>query len=209
MAPDSDTIVVQLPEDLRTPSILDDEMETDERHQDNPTTPIEQTTCERSEKRWDWPALSTTELERACSRQVKSSTPGPDAITQDIITAAYKAQPQTMFKAFSLLFDYGYHPKCWKQATGAVLKKASKPDYSIPKAYRVITLLSCLGKINERITASRLSNLAEITELLHPTQIGGRLKKSAIDAAMLLIDQIQHQKQKGQITSTIFLDVKV
>ncbi|EFQ85018.1 hypothetical protein PTT_20182, partial [Pyrenophora teres f. teres 0-1] len=25
---------------------------------------------------------------------------------------------------------------------------------------------------------------------------------------MLLIDQIQHQKQKGQITSTIFLDVK-
>ncbi|KAF7567753.1 hypothetical protein PtrM4_143440 [Pyrenophora tritici-repentis] len=113
-----------------------------------------------------------------------------------------------MFKAFSLLFDYGYHPKCWKQATGAVLKKASKPDYSIPKAYRVITLLSCLGKINERITASRLSNLAEITELLHLTQIGGRLKKSAIDAAMLLIDQIQHQKQKGQITSTIFLDVK-
>ncbi|KAF7574104.1 hypothetical protein PtrM4_057270 [Pyrenophora tritici-repentis] len=106
------------------------------------------------EKRWDWPALSTTELERACSRQVKSSTPGPDAITQDIITAAYKAQPQTMFKAFSLLFDYGYHPKCWKQATGAVLKKASKPDYSIPKAYRVITLLSCLGKINERITAT-------------------------------------------------------
>ena len=160
------------------------------------------------EKRWDWPALSTTELERACSSQVKSSTPGPDAITQDIITAAYKAQPQTMFRALSLLFDYGYHPKCWKQATGAVLKKASKPDYSIPKAYRVITLLSCLGKINERITARRLSNLAEITELLHPTQIGGRLKKSAIDAAMLLIDQIQHQKQKGQITSTIFLDVK-
>ncbi|KAF7564240.1 uncharacterized protein PtrM4_153560 [Pyrenophora tritici-repentis] len=39
MAPDSDTIVVQLPEDLRTSSTLDDEMETDERHQDNPTTP--------------------------------------------------------------------------------------------------------------------------------------------------------------------------
>ncbi|EDU41102.1 hypothetical protein PTRG_01664 [Pyrenophora tritici-repentis Pt-1C-BFP] len=46
MAPDSDTIVVQLPEDLRTSSTLDDEMETDERHQDNPTTPIEQTTQE-------------------------------------------------------------------------------------------------------------------------------------------------------------------
>ncbi|KAF7565148.1 hypothetical protein PtrM4_045820 [Pyrenophora tritici-repentis] len=49
MAPDSDTIVVQLPEDLRTSSTLDDEMETDERHQDNPTTPIEQTTKKHQE----------------------------------------------------------------------------------------------------------------------------------------------------------------
>ena len=44
MALDSNTIVAQLPEDLRTTSTLDDEMETNERHQDNPTTPIKQTT---------------------------------------------------------------------------------------------------------------------------------------------------------------------
>lgn len=160
------------------------------------------------ESNWDWPPLSIAELERACSSKVKSSTPGPDTITQDIITAAYKAQPQVLYKAFSILFNYGYHPTCWKQATGAILKKPSKPDYSIPKAYRVITLLSCLGKVAERITANRLSNLAETTHLLHPTQIGGRLQKSAIDAALLLVDQIQHQKQRGRITSTIFLDVK-
>ncbi|EMD67050.1 hypothetical protein COCSADRAFT_47030, partial [Bipolaris sorokiniana ND90Pr] len=52
-------------------------------------------------------------------------------------------------------------------ATGAILKKPSKPDYSIPKAYRVITLLSYLGKVIERIIAKRLSYLAETTSLLH------------------------------------------
>ncbi|XP_014553204.1 hypothetical protein COCVIDRAFT_82413, partial [Bipolaris victoriae FI3] len=30
------------------------------------------------EKEWEWPALSITELERACSNKVKSSSPGPD-----------------------------------------------------------------------------------------------------------------------------------
>ena len=140
------------------------------------------------EKEWEWPALSTTELERACSNKVKSSSPGPDALSQDIITAAYQAQPNTFFKAYSLLFNYGYHPICWRRATGAILKKPSKPDYSTPKAYRVITLLSCLGKVTERIIAKRLGYLAETTNLLHDSQIGGRLKKLAIDAALLLID---------------------
>jgi hypothetical protein len=161
-----------------------------------------------SEGKWEWPFLSMTELEQACSSKVRSSTPGPDAITQEIVTAAFQAQPDMLFKAYSLLFNYGHHPQCWKRATGAILKKPSKPDYSLPKAYRVITLLSCLGKVIERIIAKRLSHLAEVSHLLHNSQIGGRLKKSAIDAALLLVDQVQHQKQKGYVTSTVFLDVK-
>ncbi|KAF7568870.1 hypothetical protein PtrM4_112850 [Pyrenophora tritici-repentis] len=96
----------------------------------------------------------------------------------------------------------------WKAATGAILKKPPKLDYSLPKAYRVITLLNSLGKVLERIIAKRLASLAETTNLLHSSQIGGRNKKSAIDAALLLVDQIQHKKQQGQITSTVFVDVK-
>ncbi|KAL6161701.1 hypothetical protein ACJBU6_00804 [Exserohilum turcicum] len=65
-----------------------------------------------SEGKWEWLILSITELEQACSSKVKSSTPGLDAITQDIITAAFQAQPKTLFKAYSLLFNYGYHPTC-------------------------------------------------------------------------------------------------
>ena len=161
-----------------------------------------------TEGRWEWPVLSQIEVEIACSSKVQSSTPGPDSITQEIITAAYKAQPKVLFQVFSTLFNYGYHPTCWKQATGAILKKNSKPDYSIPKAYRVIALLNCLGKVNERILARRLGTLAEVTHLLHASQIGGRQTKSAIDAALLLVDKVQDQKQLGRITSTLFLDVK-
>ena len=33
---------------------------------------------------WDWPELTSTELEQACTAKLKGTTPGPDGITQDI-----------------------------------------------------------------------------------------------------------------------------
>ncbi|EDO03846.1 hypothetical protein SS1G_06327 [Sclerotinia sclerotiorum 1980 UF-70] len=162
----------------------------------------------KQSKKWEWPDLTESELLNACSAKIKGKTPGPDGITQDIIIQAYKAIPKAFFTLFSHLINLGYHPSCWKQATGAILKKPSKPDYSAPKAYRVIALLNCLGKISERILAQRLSYLAETTQLLHYSQMGGRQKKSAIDTAILLTTEIERNSRSKKKTSTLFLDVK-
>jgi hypothetical protein len=89
-------------------------------------------------------------------------------------------------KLYSDLFTSGYQPKPWRQATGVILPKPGKTDYSVPKAYRIISLLNCLGKVLEKIFANRLSYLANTTELLHNSQMGGRKQRSAIDAALLL-----------------------
>ncbi|EDN93481.1 hypothetical protein SS1G_09348 [Sclerotinia sclerotiorum 1980 UF-70] len=156
----------------------------------------------------EWPDLTESELLNACSAKIKGKTPGPDGITQDIIIQAYKAIPKAFFTLFSHLINLGYYPSCWKQATGAILKKPSKPDYSVPKAYRVIALLNCLGKISERILAQRLSYLAETTQLLHYSQMGGKQKKSAIDTAILLTTEIERNSRSKKKTSTLFLDVK-
>ena len=157
---------------------------------------------------WEWPPLSEIELESACTTTLKGTTPGPDGITQEIIRFAYRAIPSVFFALYSSLIDSGYHPLCWKQATGAILRKPGKPDYSQPKAYRVISLLNCLGKVSERILAQRLAYLAETTGLLHDSQIGGRLKKSAIDAALLLTSEVKANKRLYLKTTTLFLDVK-
>ncbi|KAJ8063433.1 hypothetical protein OCU04_008652 [Sclerotinia nivalis] len=162
----------------------------------------------KQSNKWDWPKLTESELFNACSTKIKGKTPGPDGITQEIIIQAYKAIPTTFFTLFSNLINLGYHPSCWKQATGAILKKPSKPDYSIPKAYRVIALLNCLGKISERILAQRLSYLAETTKLLHHSQMGGRQKKSAIDTVLLLTTEIERNSRIQKKTSALFLDVK-
>ena len=149
------------------------------------------------------------ELADACSSsRVKGKTPGPDGITQEIIQRAYNAIPQTFQAVYGTLLTRGYHPRCWREAVGITLAKPNKPDYSTPKAYRIISLLNCLGKVLERILAKRLGDMAESGPLLHESQMGGRRQRSAVDTALLLTDCVERNKAKGHKTSAAFLDIK-
>ena len=62
--------------------------------------------------------------------------------------------------------------------------------------------------MSERILAQRLRYLAETTSLLHPSQINSRLKKSAIDAALLLTNEVKVNRRLRRKTTTLFLDIK-
>ena len=105
------------------------------------------------------------------------------------------------------MLNIGYHLLIWREAIGAILPKPNKPDYSVPKAYRIIALLNCLGKVSEKIIANRLAIYSEERQILHPSQFG-RKQRSAIDAAMSLVNQIEEAKSNKLITSVLFLDVK-
>jgi hypothetical protein len=60
---------------------------------------------------WKWPSLDQYELELACSTKVKGKTPGPDNISQELVTRAYKAIPQYFYKLYKYLINIGYYPK--------------------------------------------------------------------------------------------------
>ena len=69
-------------------------------------------------------------------------------------------------------------------------------------------LLNCLGKVAEKVIATRLSFLAETIYLLNFDQIGGRRQKSVVDAVMTIIHDIQLAKNWKEFTSALFVDVK-
>lgn len=52
---------------------------------------------------WEWQKLTVTELERACSKEIKGKNSGPDEIPPQLVTQAYQAIPQ-VFSIFSLLY---------------------------------------------------------------------------------------------------------
>ena len=125
-----------------------------------------------------------------------------------LLQKAYLTAPQLFNTLYPHLIEYEYHPLCWRQATSAILKKQNKPDYTAPKAYRIIALLSCLGKISEKIITTRLSYLAETSDLLHNEQMGGRRYRAAINAVLRLLHNITQANNNKKILSILFFDVK-
>jgi hypothetical protein len=155
-----------------------------------------------------WPTVTPAEIADAIQTSAPNKAPGPDGMPFLLLQKAHQAAPQLFNTLYPPLIENGYHPLCWRQATGAILKKQNKPDYTAPKAYRIIALLNCLGKISEKIIATRLSYLAETTDLLDNEQMGGRRYRAAIDAVLCLLHDINKANNNKKILSILFFDVK-
>src|SRR5438034_6532834 len=89
-----------------------------------------------------------------------------------------------------------------------IIKKFNKENYSDFKSYKIISLLNCLDKISERIIAERLSYFAETTDLLYFDQIDNKKQKSAINAAISLLSDIEINKHDKKLIFVLFLDIK-
>ena len=157
---------------------------------------------------FQWKHVSPEEIRSAIFTSSPTKAPGPDGLSFRCLRAAYDAIPEWFNDLYREVLRRGYHPLCWREATGAIIPKPNKPDYQVVKAYRIVALLNCLGKIAEKIVATRLSSLCESSQLLYKDQVGGRKQRSAIDAIMALTTDIDNAKQKRLVTSALFLDVK-
>ncbi|TFK63831.1 hypothetical protein BDN72DRAFT_746972, partial [Pluteus cervinus] len=106
--------------------------------------------------------VTATEIQEAITGCNSSSAPGPSQISYQPIKWAWDTeQGSTLITALmQKCTETGYHPIAWRRAIAIALRKPGKPDYSNPRAYRLITLLECLGKILEKIIARRLTFLA-------------------------------------------------
>jgi hypothetical protein len=96
----------------------------------------------------------------------------------------------------------------WKLARGAVIAKLGKDDYSKVKSYRVICLLSCIGKCLECIIADGINAQLEANGGLHWGQFGGRKQRSAVDAVAYVMNRTHIAWNHGQIAGLLLMDVK-
>ncbi len=132
-----------------------------------------------------------------------------DDISFAIIQRAYKSILKIFNLVYSELIENDYHSKIWREGTKIILKKSDKLNYSISKAYRIITLLNCLDKVTEKIIAVQLSYTAEINDkLLNFDQMRDRKQRSAIDAVLNLVHDAQMTKSRENTLICLLLDVK-
>ncbi len=91
---------------------------------------------------------------------------------------------------FLTSIDLGIMPDQWKTTKIVPLRKPQKDDYTIPAAYRPISLLATLGKMLESLIAQGLAFLAEEYSLLPYNHFGGLKQKTTMDALLVLQEKI-------------------
>ncbi|KAF4907992.1 putative RNA-directed DNA polymerase from transposon X-element [Colletotrichum viniferum] len=79
-----------------------------------------------------------------------------------------------------------YHPDEFKRSITVVLRKPDRTDFSLPKSWRPVALLSCLGKLLERVVAKRIQELAVKHRLIPRMQFGfpGRCTTKCIESLL-------------------------
>ena len=130
----------------------------------------------------EFSAVSNHEVSRVLRGLNAGSAVGPDKISYTTIRQVHSSSPLLIPKIFTSLLTFRAHPVEWKTAICVILPKKGKPDYSVPKAYRPISLLPCLGKVFERLVADRTADAAHRCGALLLSQMGARSGISSADA---------------------------
>jgi hypothetical protein len=133
---------------------------------------------------------------------------GTDEITFRVWRELWPEIEEEVVRLYQASLTLRYVPREWKVAKIIVLRKPGKPDYTIPKAFRPISLLPTISKGLEAVVAARLSYLAETYKLLPKNHFGARPRRSAEQALNTLIERIYEAWRGGRACSLVSFDVQ-
>ena len=100
-----------------------------------------------------------------------------------------------------------HFPAIFKESMTLVLRKPNKPDYTKPNAYLSIALESTISKVLESVMAETISYLMETYGLPPANHFGGCPGRTTEDAMIILTENIHEAWRKGEVYSTVFMDV--
>ncbi|GAB7336400.1 hypothetical protein MBLNU13_g09118t2 [Cladosporium sp. NU13] len=115
--------------------------------------------------------VSACEVSEALFTQAVKKAPGVDGIGFRALRLLWQWAEDRIVSLVQGCIRIGYHLCTWKTAKGILLRKQGKPAYTAAKAYRVISLLSCLGKVVEKVVATWITNFCEREDTFHGGQI--------------------------------------
>lgn len=154
----------------------------------------------------DDPPFTPAELEMVLQNQNPKKAPGTDGLTADICTAAINCDREVFIAIANRSLSLSHFPKQWKVAHVCILRKPGKDDYTNPKSYRPIGLLSVLGKIVEKLLVGRLQ--WHFLPKLNHRQYGFMPQRGTEDALYDLVGHLRAEIKAKKIVLLISLDIE-
>ncbi|CAF0955956.1 unnamed protein product, partial [Didymodactylos carnosus] len=132
---------------------------------------------------------------------------GHDGVHNKCLKKYTKTLLQHLLASFNSSLKLGVISPQWKLAHIILIQKPDK-DPNDPTTYRLISLLSCLGKLMERVVKQRLNDFAEQHHLLPNYQAGFRQQRSTTDNLLHLKHDVDVNLYKNRQTALIVFDIK-
>jgi hypothetical protein len=136
------------------------------------------------------------------------SAPSSSGIGWSLLKKGWGAVKDHLIITYNACLTLGHHPARWKEAKVVAIPKPDKPDYSLPKAHRPISLLETMSKLLEKAVAKRMQHDIVKHELIHANQFGGRAHSSCLDAGLTLIHDIQDAHRRGLKVGILLFDMR-
>ena len=134
----------------------------------------------------------------------EDSSPGEDGIHNRFLKNLTSKGLDLLLKMVNLSIIDGL-PKSWKSAVITMIPKKDIKSSNYAD-YRPISLLSCVGKLAERVIKNRLYNFLEGTNLIVKEQSGFRNKRGTADNLLFMTQKIQECLNRGKKVCGIFFD---
>ena len=135
-----------------------------------------------------------------------NSAPGDDNIDNATIKRLPATALHCLVNIFNLCFQVGLYPDDWKRARVRMLLKPGKPPDD-SASYRPISLLSCLGKILEKIIKIQIDSADSRYKLIPEIHAGFRPKRSTQECFLRLMETAGAARKKKKVVVAAFVDV--
>lgn len=151
-------------------------------------------------------AFTLQELLRAIDA-AKGHSAGCDNVGYPMIRHLPLAGKLAMLQSYNVVWSSGRFPDRWKQGLVVPIPKPGGKRQSAD-GYRPITLLSCIGKIYERMVNHRLMNYLEENRVLNEHQHAFRAGRGTSSYFAELREIICEAEQSGTHIEFAILDIK-
>ena len=142
-----------------------------------------------------------------CLKSLKNNSPGSD----DIPNAFLQRLPASFLHLLLYLFNSSYFlgvvPEAWKLGIFCPIPKPHKNPLTV-HGYRPITLLSCMGKLFERMLKHRLTQFLELSRVFRSTQAGFRRGRSTYDILAVMKQSVSTALSSSLFCVAVYIDLE-
>ena len=149
----------------------------------------------------------TKELEDALTMLKLRKAPGPDNITNEMLLHLGPCSKKKLLQLFNDGWRTGTAPQVWREAIMIPILKRGK-DKSKAESYRPISLISCVGKLMERLINTRLVWYLEEKKHITPEQAAFRQDRSTENQITYIAQAIEHAFQDKKHTLAVWIDLE-